>query len=258
MTDTHRAKRMFGQNFLTDNNIIEKIIRYLNPKKDQILVEIGPGLGALTRYVVQLNEHLNVIEVDDNLAIKIAQEYPTINVIHQDVLTVDFKTVASEQALRVFGNLPYNISTPLLFHLFDHIDIVKDMLFMLQKEVVDRICAKVNTKEYGRLSIMCQFFCQVEYLFTVSPQCFTPAPKVYSAIVKLTPRPALDRGRCNPHVLSEVVKEAFNYRRKTLSNALKKWLQAEHWEKLAINPLLRPENLSLDDFIVITNFIETL
>lgn len=263
MAFEHQARKRFGQNFLVDQNIIQRIVRAIAPRADDYLVEIGPGQGAITALMLDACPHLQVIELDRDL-IPLLQEkfsaYPGLTVHAADALKFDFAQLApSGQRLRVVGNLPYNISTPLLFHLIGYRGLIADMHFMLQKEVVERMAAEPGGKDYGRLSIMCQYYCQVEFLFEVGPHCFRPAPKVDSAIVRLTPHSELPCVADDTKLLDTLVKTAFQQRRKTLRNALKQWFpDAALLEELGINPMLRPEELTVQDYVALANHLQSL
>lgn len=258
MTEHHIPRKRFGQNFLKDNQVIEKIVRALHPQTEDLLVEIGPGLGALTAQVLQHIAHFHVIEIDNDLSARLKTTYPDsqLSVHQQDALRFNFASLCKEkQKLRVFGNLPYNISTPLLFHLLSFAPFIQDMLFMLQKEVVVRMSAAHGHHEYGRLSIMIQYACEVHHLFDVSPQSFTPPPKVMSSIVLLKPygekRPfALAR---DEKLFSKIVATAFQHRRKTLKNALTPIVPAEVFSHTNIDPMRRPETLSVEEFIALSD-----
>ncbi len=253
MSDKHHPKKRFGQNFLIDEAIIKRIINSIQPTHEDALIEIGPGFGALTNKLLLAQPALAIIEIDNDLVafwhekMKIHRQ---LQIHHQDVLTVDFKALAltAAHSLRIVGNLPYNISSPLLFHLFSFDDVIHDMCFMLQKEVVDRLCATPNSKTYGRLSIMAQYYCDIYKLFEVPNTAFKPAPKVTSAICRLIPKKASARYPIDPVKLAECVRLAFTMRRKTLPNALKGLITLEQITSLGLDPKLRPENLSLLDF----------
>ncbi len=252
---THIPRKRFGQNFLQDQNIIHKIVRNIGPKKTDHLVEIGPGLGAITAEILLSAGKLDAIEIDRDLIDTLRQQFAgnTNFTLHNaDALNFDFKQLCNNDKLRIIGNLPYNISTPLLFHLFDQLDVIADMHFMLQKEVVDRLCAQTNDSNYGRLSVMSQYYCQIESLFLVPPTCFHPPPKVNSAIVRLTPK-TISHTANDIDVLAKVVKQAFNYRRKTLRNSLKPLLNADQLATLGIDANKRPQELSIDDYVTIAN-----
>ncbi|KDN09874.1 MULTISPECIES: 16S rRNA (adenine(1518)-N(6)/adenine(1519)-N(6))-dimethyltransferase RsmA [unclassified Gilliamella] len=254
----HFARKRFGQNFLHDDYIIESIVSAIQPKKDQALVEIGPGLAALTIPISKHIDHLTVIEIDRDLANRLI-ENPFLNnkltVIEQDALTFDFNQLADQlgKPLRVFGNLPYNISTPLMFHLFEHTNIITDMHFMLQKEVVTRLVASPNSKHYGRLSVMAQYYCQIIPVLEVPPTSFKPAPKVDSAVVKLVPYKEKPYLVNDIRILSRVTTEAFNQRRKTIRNSLSNLFTVEQLNDLNIDPNLRAENLTVQQYCQLAN-----
>lgn len=251
----HRAKKKFGQHFLHDQNIIQRIINTINPQQDQTIVEIGPGLGALTFPLLKQVDSLHVLEVDRDLAQILNEKYQTEAkiVIHcLDALTYDFSRLGN-QHLRIVGNLPYNISTPLIFHLLENYHCIDNMVFMLQEEVVDRICALPGNKDFGRMSVMVQASCRAEKLFTVEPDAFSPPPKVMSAIIKLTPLNRLLNQILNYSCFAHVVRQAFSQRRKTLKNCLKGTLDEAGIINLGINPKVRSEILSIDSFIQLAN-----
>ena len=249
----HIARKRFGQNFLTDTMVIDRIIAAINPQPGQSLVEIGPGLGAITDRLLRYVEHLHVIEIDRDLVATLAEKHGDKLTIHAtDVLKFEFANLPNKP-WRIVGNLPYNISTPLLFHLLTYADSITDMYFMLQKEVVTRICAQPNTSNYGRLSIMLQYYCQVDDLFTVPNTAFKPQPKVESAIIRLQPyarKPAVAKDEQKFAVL---VKTAFMHRRKTIANNLSTMISAEDLQQLNIDPKCRPQTLSVADFVKISN-----
>lgn len=254
----HFARKRFGQNFLHDDYIIESIVAAIQPKADQALVEIGPGLAALTVPVSKYVDHLTVVEIDRDLASRLIDN-PLLNdkltVIEQDALTFDFNELKQQlgKPLRVFGNLPYNISTPLMFHLFEYANIITDMHFMLQKEVVTRLVAAPNSKDYGRLSVMAQYFCQIIPVLEVPPTSFKPAPKVDSAVVKLIPYKEKPYQVNDVKILSRVTTEAFNQRRKTIRNSLGNMFTAEQLVELNIDPNLRAENLTVQQYCQLAN-----
>lgn len=248
-----RARKRFGQHFLSDTHIIEKIIHAVSPKEDQHIVEIGPGQGVLTRYLIPKAARVDAIEIDRDLAAYLRehfQQFPHFFLHEMDVLRFDFSTLTEKQAsLRIVGNLPYNISTPLLFRLFDYLPLIQDIHVMLQKEVAERMSATVNTPDYSRLSVMTQFYCQTQKLLDVSPMAFKPPPKVESSVIRLIPN---KRGRYQPKDpahFSEIVKNAFNFRRKTIRNSLKPYLSEAEISQLNIDPNKRPQELTIDDFI---------
>ncbi len=226
----HIPRKRFGQHFLADRNIIEAIVDEIAPKPGQVMVEIGPGLAALTQPLVERLGHLTVIELDRDLAARL-RDHPQLTVIESDVLKVDFaqvahsSTAASEGAtkLRVVGNLPYNISTPILFHLLDFVDVIEDQHFMLQKEVIDRMVARPATSDYGRLSVMLQWRYAMENVLFVPPESFVPPPRVNSAVVRMVPRE--NPAAVDVKLLSEIVQVAFSQRRKLMRHTLGKWLE---------------------------------
>ena len=222
----HIPRKRFGQHFLADVGIIEAIVKEIAPQPSDAMVEIGPGLAALTQPLVERLGKLTVIELDRDLAHKL-RAHPALTVIESDVLRVDFTQVAAPlptpQKLRVVGNLPYNISTPILFHLLDHVNVIQDQHFMLQKEVIDRMVAKPATSDYGRLSVMLQWRYAMENVLFVPPESFDPPPRVNSAVVRMMPRADFETVDVNR--LSEVVKVAFSQRRKLLRHSLGKWLE---------------------------------
>nr|MBC7207649.1 16S rRNA (adenine(1518)-N(6)/adenine(1519)-N(6))-dimethyltransferase RsmA [Methyloversatilis sp.] len=240
-------------NFLVDGNIIRKIVAAIDPKPGQVMVEIGPGLGAMTRPVTERIDHLHVVEIDRDLAQRLREGdlAPKLEIHETDALKFDFGALGDD--LRVIGNLPYNISSPLLFHLADHAERARDMTFMLQKEVVDRIVAAPDTDEYGRLSVMLQYRFECAHLFDVPPGAFRPAPKVMSAIVHLRPRPVEQLTARDPLLMSAIVKAAFGQRRKTLRNTLREHLDAADWDALGIDPSRRGETLEVADYVRIAN-----
>lgn len=256
----HTARKRFGQNFLHDDQIIQGIVTAINPQQDDFLVEIGPGLGALTEPVAEQIEHLTVIELDRDLAERLRHHpflHQKLNVIEQDVMRFDFQQLAQQsgKSLRIFGNLPYNISTPLMFHLFQYHNVIQDMHFMLQKEVVNRLCAGPNSKAYGRLTIMAQYFCQVIPVLEVPPSAFKPAPKVDSAVVRLVPHKVLPYPVKDLYWLNRVCTQAFNQRRKTLRNSLMDLFTAQQLVELEIKLTDRAENLTIADYARLANWL---
>ncbi len=255
----HRPRKRFGQNFLHDPIIIRNILAAIAARPGQRLVEIGPGQGAITRQLLEQCGELDVVELDRDLI-------PILNAncaglgelrIHNvDALRFDFTTlVDAEHKLRVVGNLPYNISTPLIFHLLDSARVIEDMHFMLQKEVVDRLAAGPGSKAYGRLGIMVQYHCRVEHLFNVPPGAFNPPPKVDSAVVRLVPHAAPPFEVTEQKDLARVVTQAFSQRRKTLRNTLKKLLDSTAIESLGIDPARRPETITLEEYAKLANAV---
>jgi 16S rRNA (adenine1518-N6/adenine1519-N6)-dimethyltransferase len=248
----HIARKRFGQHFLHDPGVIGRIVAAFDPRPTETVVEIGPGRGALTLPLLERAQALHAIELDRDLAARL----PALAagrgqlVLHQaDALRFDFAALAQRQRLRVIGNLPYNISTPLLFHLLDQADAIADMLFMVQKEVADRMAAAPGTKDYGRLSVMLQWRLQVERLFDVGPGAFHPPPKIWSSVVRLRPRPADQILAVEPEHFARVVQAAFAQRRKTLRNSLRGILdEPAAFLRAGIDPGRRPETLTLEEF----------
>lgn len=254
----HKPRKRFGQHFLHDKQVIQHLVQIIHPQKGQCLVEIGPGQGALTLPVLKQAGELNVIELDRDLipALQLrCQESGNLIVHAMDALEFDFSKLAHGQKIRVIGNLPYNISTPLLFHLLKYANHILDMHFMLQKEVVDRLAAQPNENHYGRLSIMIQYHCAVTGYFTIAPDAFYPPPKVESRVVRLVPHITLPCVAHDTLLFAKIVKEAFNHRRKTLRNCLKLFLESADWATLQIDAQRRPEELSVQEFVTISNFL---
>lgn len=255
----HRTKKRFGQHFLHDPHVINGLLRAINPKPEQQLIEIGPGGGALTFPLLKEIDHLEVVEIDRDVIAWLSSQgelKDKLTVHAQDALTLKLAELKkSENKLRIVGNLPYNISTPLIFNLLDQAEHVQDMHFMLQKEVVDRMVAVPSTKDYGRLAVMVQYFCHTEFLFKVGPGAFNPPPKVDSAIVRLEPRLNIENPANSTETLSKVVAQAFAQRRKTLRNTLKKVFSSEQIESVGIDPSQRAETLSVDDFVRLSNLL---
>jgi 16S rRNA (adenine1518-N6/adenine1519-N6)-dimethyltransferase len=256
----HVAKKRFGQNFLTDQAVINSLVEAIAPQAADLMVEIGPGLGALTKPLLQKLKQLHVVEVDRDIIAWMQAEYAKpayaqskIRIHNADALKFDFSSLG--QGLRVTGNLPYNISTPILFHLLANVSHITDMHFMLQKEVVERMVAQPSTPAYGRLSVMLQYHLQMDYLITVPPGAFEPAPKVESAFVRCVPHATLPFIAKDAAVFAKVVLAAFSQRRKTLRNTLKGLLADEGFSALNIDSQQRAENLSVADFVAIANYL---
>ncbi len=256
----HKAKKKFGQNFLVDERIIADIIGVIRPEEDDNLVEIGPGLGAMTRPLLKKLKHLHVVEIDRDIIARLEADYPQDRpdpklIIHAgDALKFDLATLAAP--LRIVGNLPYNISSPLLFHFAASAERITDMHFMLQNEVVERMVADHSTPAYGRLSVMLQYRFFMEKLLDVPPESFRPAPKVDSAIVRMIPLPASEIQVKNEVLFAHIVSAAFGQRRKTLRNTLRSFLNEAEFEQLGINPQLRAENLSVAEFARIAAYVD--
>ncbi len=255
----HRPRKRFGQNFLHDQGVLNRIVSALSLPPDAHVIEIGPGRGALTRLLLSRCQRLDVIEIDRDLVTLLKEKFtgaPQLHIHQADALLFDFSSMTSPgDKLTVVGNLPYNISTPLLFHLFQHKSSIGEMLFMLQKEVVERLAACPGSRQYGRLSVMAQYHCQVEKRFNVRPSSFHPAPKVMSAVVRLIPheKPPVETGDYASFEI--VVSTAFNQRRKILRNSLKSLLSEKIIQSCGIDPKARPETLSLDAFACLSRFL---
>ncbi|ARP91582.1 16S rRNA (adenine(1518)-N(6)/adenine(1519)-N(6))-dimethyltransferase [Bordetella genomosp. 9] len=245
----HQARKRFGQHFLVDESVVDAIVRAIGPGADDAMVEIGPGLSALTRPLLQRLRRLTVVEIDRDLAGRLRAEFPPerLDVVEADALTVDFSGFGPD--LRVVGNLPYNISSPILFHLMTAADTVRDQHFMLQREVIDRMVAQPASSDYGRLSVMLQSRYRIEKLFDVPPEAFDPPPRVVSAVVRMVPLPADRRRPRSEAALEQVVARAFAQRRKMLRRALGDWTPHVPWDALEIPPTARAEEVSVDKFI---------
>ena len=253
----HIARKRFGQNFLVDQQVIDDIVNAVAPRRDDCVVEIGPGLGALTDPLLQRLDHLHVVEIDRDIIARLRPRYsPDRLTIHSgDALDFDFSSLVDQSGrkLHVVGNLPYNISTPLLFHLAGFADCIYDMHFMLQKEVVERLVAEPGSSDFGRLSVMLQYRFVMDWLLDVPPECFSPAPKVDSAVVRLIPRPAEELSARDEARFAAVVSAAFAQRRKMLRNNLKGILGDDGFAALGIAPTARAEELSVADYLRIAN-----
>ncbi len=254
---THKAKKRFGQNFLHDTGVIRRIIQNIHPNPGDHLIEIGPGQGAITTELLKAAGQLDAIELDRDLIHPLAiicADLGELNIYNSDAMKFDFAQLAEDgRPLRLVGNLPYNISTPILFHLLNFAPLIQDMHFMLQKEVVDRMAAAPGSKTYGRLSVMMQTWCEVESLFDIGPGAFNPPPKVNSAIVRLTPYKTAPHQIDDRTYFSRLVTTAFAQRRKTLRNSLRKMMDADQIIAAGIDPTLRAERLTLADFARLSN-----
>lgn len=251
-------KKNLGQHFLHDRGVIEKIVLAVNPRVGDRLVEIGPGQGAITFPLLRKHHALTVVEFDRDLItplMEASEGIGELTIIHKDVLKVDFGKLAGDGRIRLVGNLPYNISTPILFHVLEHAEAIADMHFMLQKEVVDRMAAAPGSKTYGRLSVMLQALCRVEPLFDVPPGAFRPPPKVDSAVVRLLPRPRAQIGIADPALFEVVVRDAFGQRRKTLRNALQQQCGGDDIVAAGLRPDARAEQLAVSDFVALANHL---
>ena len=253
----HQTRKRFGQNFLHDTRVIEKIVRAVAPKSGDNLIEIGPGLGAITAPLLVASERLTVVELDRDLAAGLAgrvTQPEKLTIVEADALKFNFLTLMTDdKPMRIVGNLPYNISTPILFQLLQYGSKVQDMHFMLQKEVVDRIVAVPNSKDYGRLSVMIQYYCKPEFLFEVPPGAFNPPPKVTSAVFRLTPYPQKPVIAKDEKNFASLVGHVFTQRRKTLRNSLKGRLDEQGIIDVGIDPMARPENLSMAQFVALSD-----
>lgn len=256
----HIARKRFGQNFLHDPHVIQHIVNAIHPQKQDNLLEIGPGKGALTKALLPHCPRLQAIELDRDLIPMLRNEckqYHECQIHEGDALQFDFTRLGSSaNPLRIVGNLPYNISTPLIFHLLASHQIITDMHFMLQKEVVDRLAAKPDSKSYGRLSVIVQYYCHVEALLDIPPSAFKPMPKVDSSVVRLVPYEELPVTAKDENRFRNIVKQAFSHRRKTIRNTLKDVISAEALEQLGIASSQRAENLTIKDFVTISNLSE--
>ena len=258
MSISHQARKRFGQNFLVDQQIIAQIVSAINPKAEDNLIEIGPGMAAITEQLIKYCPTMSVLELDRDLVAFLEEKFAHnkhFTVYSGDALKTDFAQFHQGRELRLVGNLPYNISTPLLFHLLDVGHLIKDMHFMLQREVVDRLGATPGTKAYGRLSVMIQYYCRVSPLRPVPPQSFRPAPKVQSAVVRLKPHKTLPNVCVNESLFRQIVSQCFQQRRKTLRNGLRTYAQHLDAVTEVIDLSRRAEQLSVAEFVTLTNSI---
>ena len=253
----HQARKRFGQNFLVDLAVVDSIVRAIAPKRDDVMIEIGPGLSALTAPLLDQLEKLTAIEIDRDLAARLRQRFAIerLTVVEADALQVDFTQFG--QALRIVGNLPYNISSPLLFALVDCADQVHDQHFMLQREVVDRMVAQPGGSDYSRLSVMLQYRYQIHKLFDVAPEAFDPQPRVTSAIVRMIPLGAERLQALDEKLFATVVQRAFSQRRKMLRGVLGEWTAIIPWEALGVLPTWRAEQVSVAGFVGMTDALFT-
>jgi 16S rRNA (adenine1518-N6/adenine1519-N6)-dimethyltransferase len=257
----YAPRKRFGQNFLIDEKIIEEIMSTISPKPDEIFVEIGPGHGALTQELLSRVKQLHAIEIDKDLTKKLTRLYKNQKnfiLYPTDVLTFDFLALSQQlnhHPFRLVGNLPYNISSPLLFHLFKQLPAIHDMHFTFQKEVANRLAATVGTKAFGRLTVMAQYHCHIDVLFNIPKEAFRPAPKVESSFVRLIPYTKRPYTAKNSELFSKLVTTAFSHRRKTLKNALKNWANDGIFQHLSIDASLRPESISIEKYVELANFL---
>lgn len=255
----HKPRKEFGQNFLIDQAVIQKIISTINSKQDQTIIEIGPGLGAITKLILNNCAKLIAIEIDHDLCDQLNMEFSQeiidnkLKIINQNVLKIDLSSLTDNNNLRIVGNLPYNISTPLLFKLFAHALYIQDMHFLLQKEVAERLVADFGNKQYGRLSIMAQYHSKINIMFYVGAKSFNPIPKIESCMVRFVPHINLPIVAYDYQHFYQLVTAAFSQRRKILSNSIKQYCNASDLKLLGIDPMVRPEQLSVADFVKISN-----
>ena len=259
----HTPRKRFGQNFLVDHLIIREIIANVQAIPGQHIIEIGPGQGALTKGLIASGAQIDAIELDRDLAARLTEEYANkanFTLHSADILKFDLAALYAnnpQQKLRLVGNLPYNISSPLLFKLFDNIGCIYDMHFMLQREVAERLTATPGTKQYGRMSVMAQYYCYMQIVLDVPPASFDPAPKVDSSVVYFKPHVKPDTVVQSSRILQQITTQAFGQRRKTITNSLHSLITAQELQNLEINPMLRAENLTLADYVRIANYAAT-
>jgi 16S rRNA (adenine1518-N6/adenine1519-N6)-dimethyltransferase len=259
-TFSEPAKKSLGQHFLHERGVVDKIVLAVNPQPGDRLVEIGPGQGAMTFPLLQRHGSLTAIEFDRDLLAPLtaaARAYGDLTLVHANVLDVDFSALAQGEPFRLVGNLPYNLSSPILFHALEHAAVIRDMHFMLQKEVVDRMAAPPGSKVYGRLSVMLQAWCKVTALFTVGPGAFRPPPRVDSAVVRLVPKDPATVGIDDPLRFAAIVRDAFGQRRKTLRNALSRLCDEAVIRAAGVDPQARAEQLAVADFVRLANHVGT-
>ena len=252
------AKKKWGQHFLSDSRVLHSLINAIHPQTDEQFIEIGPGPGILTEPLAKIVSVLHLVEIDNDWAGFLKEQYsqqPQVILHHCDVLTFNWQSLENAKPWRLVGNLPYNISTPLLFHIFAHVESFSDMHFVLQNEVANRLAAPVGSKNYGRLSVMAQYHCQAQSLLFIPPEAFDPPPKVDSALIRLIPRKQKKVTAKDVIQLTDLVREAFTFRRKTLSNALKKYFSAEELKQQGIDPTWRPQNITVDQYVCLSNVL---
>jgi 16S rRNA (adenine1518-N6/adenine1519-N6)-dimethyltransferase len=250
---TGRPKKRFGQNFLRDDNILNKIVKEINPQSDDLIIEIGPGYGALTQKLLSATENLIAVEIDNEIAGSLKEKYPQLHLINEDFLETNLSKLTSmANTLRVVGNIPYNITSPILFKLIENNKFIKDAVFMVQLEVAKRMSAKIGIKDYGILAVVLKYFAETELCFKISPNVFFPKPKVYSALVHINFKEITESEK-EQRLFIDVVKAAFGNRRKTLKNSLSNSIFHKiDFSNSGIDLSLRAENLSVDDFIKLT------
>jgi 16S rRNA (adenine1518-N6/adenine1519-N6)-dimethyltransferase len=258
MHKPHKARKRFGQNFLHDIHIINDITMSIAPQSNDHLIEIGPGQGAITEPLLDTGCTLDVIELDRDLVGDLERRFadnPRFTLHNADALSFNYATLTHGQKMRIVGNLPYNISTPLIFHLLEHLDLIQDMHFMLQKEIVNRLQAQPGCKQYGRLSIMVQLYCNATGLFDVEPTSFSPQPKVMSSIIRLTPHSEPLYHIDNKQDFNKLVTTAFSQRRKTIRNSLKSMCTTVQIEQAGITLSQRAEDIAIDQFVSLANIL---
>ncbi len=258
MMESHVPRKRFGQHFLHDQGILRRIVETISPQPGEHVIEIGPGEGALTLPLLRTAGRMTAIELDRDLIEPLrekARGVGELTIISADVLTVDFTALANGSKLRIVGNLPYNISTPILFHCLEHAAAIHDMHFMLQKEVVDRMASPPGSKTFGRLSVMLQLRCDVQPLLHVPPGAFRPPPKVESAVVRLVPLPSNELPDVDPTLLGNIVRAAFGQRRKTLSNSVSEFATAANLVEAGIDPRARAEQLAPQAFVNLAKIV---
>ena len=254
----HIARKRFGQNFLQDGGVISDIIAAIDPREGDCLIEIGPGLAALTEPLLQNIDHMHAVELDRDLVVRLEKRFPPskLTIHSMDALNFDFLSIEpNAKPRKVVGNLPYNISSPLLFHLVTFAPHIDMQVFMLQKEVIERLVAAPSDKAYGRLSVMLQYRYEMEHLFDVPPHAFIPAPKVTSAIVRMYPKPTALLTATDENHLSKLVAQAFSQRRKMLRNTLNGMVTLAQMEACDIKPTARAEELSVAQFVRLSNYL---
>jgi 16S rRNA (adenine1518-N6/adenine1519-N6)-dimethyltransferase len=256
----HHPRKRFGQHFLVDDRVLAEIVAAIAPQKEDYLIEIGPGQGQLTQLLVNQVQRLDVIEIDRDLVAALQEQFhsfPQLTIYNQDILKFNWGQLTLPKPLRIVGNLPYKITTPLLFQILTLPNPIQDCHFLLQKEVVDRLTAPVGSHNYSRLTVMSHYFADLAEIFTVPSKAFFPAPKVESAFIRITPHPIPPYVASHFENFSRVVKEAFTYRRKTLANSLRHLTSAEDLKALNIDPQLRPQQITVENFVKISNIIRT-
>lgn len=252
----NKPKKRFGQNFLQDENILNKIVKEINPQKDDLIIEIGPGYGALTQELFSVTENLIAVEIDNELAINLIERFPDIQLINEDFLKTDLYRLSSpEKKLRIVGNIPYNITSPILFKLIENNKLINDAVFMVQYEVAKRMTSGIGTKDYGILAVVLKYFTETELCFKISPNVFYPKPKVFSALVHIHFK-EVKHPEEEQKLFIEIVKAAFGNRRKILKNSFGNSIFHEiDFSNSGIDLLLRAEDLSVDDFVMLTKYV---